>query len=653
MGYAALKATVKSQQSNYTEEQEAIIYHGKGHALINSVPGSGKTHSLVGRVKHLIESGVSHRKIIVIMYNKAAEVDFYRRLKSELKTDQLPEVRTFHAMASRMLKRMVALEQAPNYRLEPNQMFLESLCRKTLQHFELDQGNSEVEALMDIIQWIKSRHDDQITFRGKVDGDEVKLFKQFEILRQEAKVRFFDDLLYDLVSTLKTNAKVAQLFRNRVDHIIIDEYQDINPCQQEIIKLVAGTRANVMVCGDVNQTIYKFRGSDPEFMLRKFAEDFDSPTHYHLSQTFRFGEKLSTFANRFITHNSDRFAIECRSNEVTGDTQIQFMEADNYKPATLIQEVIESRDAKYQDIAFLVREFAHAIPTEIELLKNEVPYRLEGSKGILAHPVIRSLFGYLRLADEAKHFKTIDEKDRLKLIAEMFSCPALFIKSNIKARLVHRLVSSPTNVNAFSELEQQLEEKQRKHISRREGIWDFCLDISSEDDAYLILKDLYHQLGFKSYFKFSSIKKEDAEYKDKLVLGILEYAKAIQHKHPTIGEFLAHVDQLKDSISKHKDNAVLITSMHRSKGLQWDYVVLPELLEGKMPPLNEEGEIDDIESERRILYVAMTRARKGVYLAGGNDLDKIEKAKTSNKIPKKIESSRLVYECYLESNKGE
>lgn len=637
--------------SQYTKEQQAVIEHDGGHAIINSVPGSGKTHSLVGRVKHLVDGGVSHRKILVVMYNKAAEVDFFRRMKHAIGSNTLPTVRTFHAMAHRMLKRLMALEVTENYRLETNKSFQDRLCRQTLQALDRDDGNSEVDALLEIVQWIKARDDIKPIYKGKTTGVELDLFKKFEQLRHEAKVRFFDDLLFDLLHTIRANPEVKTLFENRVEHIIIDEYQDINACQQALMKIIAGTRAKVMVCGDVNQTIYQFRGSDPQFMLGKFADDFTDPAHYHLSHTFRFGTKLSSLSNNLIAHNAQKTDVPCVSDTGTHDTSIMFAQGTEYDPCKLVKGVVQ-KGASYHDIAFLVREFSHAIDTEIAFLRGHIPYQIQGSKGILDNPAIRSIFGYLSLADGAKHFLASDTDVRETVIKDMLTIPALYIKSNVRSRLVRRLAESPTGVNAFLEVEHLLEEKQKKHLLRRDAIWDFCLEISLNDNAHLILKDLYHQLGYESFFKFSCIKKEDAEYKTKLVRAMVDYAKSVQQQYLSVGDFLAHIESLKAEHQAKNQGAakaqecVLITSMHRAKGLQWDYVILPELTHEKMPPVNDDGEIEDIESERRILYVAMTRARKQLILSGGNDLEKIKTLATKKLIPKRPQSSAFLYECF-------
>ncbi len=611
-----------------TKEQQAITKHKSGHSLVIAVPGSGKTHSLVGRVGQLLNDGVASRTMLVIMFGKSAQLDFYRRLKKVTKPNTpLPQVRTFHSLASNMLKRLIALGIVEDWKLDDSNSRYQYLCRETLKAQGLSDGREEIESLQGIITWIKARCANEIHYQGEKQGQAVELFNQFEVLRKQNKIRFFDDLIFDLVQALNQDIKLHQLFNNRLKHITLDEYQDINPMQQALVDILASGRdekgksivkASIMAVGDIDQTIYEFRGSDPDIMLNQFSEKYKNVTQLKLSKTFRFGSDLSKLAASLIQQNQNRFEIECVSADTTEKTDIRYITQNNYLPVLLVDE-LKTSQAELKDIAILCREFSHSVATEVEFIAAGVPYNIDGSDGILSHSSIKSLFGYSLLADNAEPFLKLSLEDRKSIITKMFNNPALFINGQAKTTLVCRLAENPSDMSAFLEIESQLDKSnQVKQLINRQEIWEFALGISQHDDAVLMLQDLYYQLGYQKYFEFSSLSKEDAEHKRQLVNSIIYLAKKCSDKYATLGQFQSYWSNLTKSASKQTADSVMITSMHRSKGLEWDHVIIPSLHKGKFPTENEDKEVD-LEAERRLLYVAITRARKSLRLIIGDE----------------------------------
>ena len=297
---------------HYTAEQQAIIEHSSGHALVNAVPGSGKTESLVARIAYLLEQKVDPRSIKVIMYNKSAATDFQRRLSGVVPpTMTLPDIRTFHSQGYEIIERLSGVLNLQSWELETNPRVSRALCRQVLKKHQQADDLAAVDTLQSIITAVKSRYDKQPTYQGRQDCDEMQWFHTFETLRKERQIRFFADLLYDSMALLDKHPELAVLFQTTYQHIIVDEYQDSNQCQQQLLKRLAGTKASMMVVGDVNQTIYEFIGSDPTIMLEQFDQDFTDARHYSLSRTFRFGSTLAKMANHLIANNKTRFRIEC------------------------------------------------------------------------------------------------------------------------------------------------------------------------------------------------------------------------------------------------------------------------------------------------------------------------------------------------------
>ena len=626
---------------DYTEEQTAIIEHKKGHAMVNAVAGSGKTAVMVARIVNLIKNVTDPKKILVLMFNTEARADFYRRLKLELENskvpytkDRTPEVRTISSLALRTISMLQDAEVVPQYEIVfDDTRVLNRLCREALKASDIDITSFNVDYLKEIISWVKSRHDDTVNYQGKTDCKEVLMFLNFEKLRHKEKLRFFDDWVYDTVSIVKESPDLLyDVLSNRYQHIVLDEFQDINQCQMKIIDIYTTARTTLLAVGDPQQAIYGFRGSDPMIMVKDFPEKY-KPKMFNLSKTFRFGQNLSDASNRLISHNELRFDVLCRSAECTPDTKIHYLNDETYNPAELIKRLCP--DGDYSKVALLGREKWHWIKTEIELLKHGIPYFITGKNApsLLDQPTVKSLLGYLRLADEATNFKTLSNSDRRSVMSSMIGIPSLSIALPCKKKLIERLKDNPDSYNIFPDtaddlsllqLENETFKKQKYGLERRELVFDMCLGLNGErGNATRALKAINNakRLNYKRYFESTAVRVKDAEYRIMIIDGLLSLAEHLQAKHPTINGFLNHIDQLHTEYQKltkeNRQNCVSITTMHQSKGLQFDHVILPELHADTMPAKNENDEVDDIEGDRRLFYVAMTRARKNVYLVEG------------------------------------
>jgi|TARA_R110002167_G_scaffold184717_1_gene385198 DNA helicase-2/ATP-dependent DNA helicase PcrA len=655
----------------YTEEQKKIIDHETGHASVKAVPGSGKTHAMVGRVVRLISSGVPAKRIAVVMFNSQAATDFYRRLEKALraekiliKKDRMPVVRTLHSLAARMIHTLIQNEYLPDYTFDPEKSFIQrNFIREVLTEFSIDSTNDETEKLQSAISWIKSRCDDTVNYFGDEDCREVHMFNAYEQIRCKAKVRFFDDLLYDTAMAVKKNPSLVDILGNKVRHIIIDEFQDVNPCQMQLVSAIAGSKASIMIVGDINQSIYGFRGAEPKIMLEDFPKNFEPVADYQLSKTFRFGSSLSDIANAAIVHNKERFELDCVSDESVEETSVNFMSDDNFDAVKTINS--HEKEGDYSSIAILVREFAHKVKIEMDILKANIPYRVLGGDSLLNHRAVLSFLGYLRLADGAENLNELGDSERKYIVRCMLDIPNMNIQRQLKVQLINRLTESPENENIFLDISDKLSElpnlkdddlmKQERNLSRREDIWGNALFYDVNASAYLILKDLYkNQLKYDNYFNFTSTKSQDAEYKKCLLEGLIAWAKDLHDsgKATSIKDFLKHVDQCKfdyqENVKEGRTHCLTITSMHASKGLEWDTVILPELLVSNLPVLDAKNNAEDIEGDRRLFYVAMTRAKKAVYFIGGKDIDSLKDLEDGVDLPLSLKqsSSLFIYECF-------
>ena len=278
-----------------TWEQKKIVEHTNGHALVKAVPGSGKTTALVKRVEKLVKDGVSHRSILILMYNKSAEESFKKKLKTVFKSHLVPDVRTFHSLACKITnygenknlikKKTLLLPENPHYG---------GLVRLAYQEgFDTKDSDISVNDIEELELFIDRCRAEAITPQDAIHDptfrhhkpEFIRAYSRYCTLLEEAGLRTFDDSLIEAISLLKNNPELESHYT----HVIVDEYQDVNFIQHEMTCQLAKPHTSVMAVGDVNQCIYQWRGARPDFITRLFEKHFTKTKVYHLSCTFRLG----------------------------------------------------------------------------------------------------------------------------------------------------------------------------------------------------------------------------------------------------------------------------------------------------------------------------------------------------------------------------
>ena len=611
----------------YSTEQQAIIEHSSGHAKVEAVAGSGKTHALVGRVTHLLKKGVLPEHILVIMYGRDACNDFEKRLtKANPGVAVLPHVKTFHSIVGKYVHQLMEEEILPEWEvlIGDEATFTQfQLCQQALQ--TVGRKVTEEESIRDVQMLVAKVKADYDTDNNAVDmlpEKERTLFNAYETARTEREVRFFDDLFYDFWCCLAENPGLTQLFRSRIQHIIVDEYQDINQTQQCLLRsLFDNTRnASVMVVGDANQTIYEFRGSRPEIMLTEFQQVFPEPTCYQLSQTFRFGNSVSQMANRLISYNSSKVDLTCVSNEAVADTKVTVLPHVGFSMKNMLTTLKKVKvKPTTKTVSLLVREYHHAYNIEAECIANNISYSIMPGKSFITSSPVQSILGYLRLADEGCYLAELTSAQRLSCVQRMLSCPRLYIKSEYRTRLANQLAADPADLSAFTAVAECIEkEKVAKSVLARRQAWDAALSVWGDDNAEMALLTLRQKCRYATYFDYSAATVDDAKRKMAALNALIFLA---QQKQQTVAEFLRYTESLlksSETLSTTTSKATSlfsINTIHSAKGLEWDVVIMPQLIEGGFPSVDaiEKGQL---EAERRLCYVAMTRARKHLYFVG-------------------------------------
>lgn len=647
-----------------TIEQDAIIQHTGGHAKVMAVAGSGKTTTMIERIIHLIKTGSDPRRILVLMFNASASKEFSEKLSrraGEEGITSLPEVRTFHAMALKLCRHLENKNIIKRDRLETKDWVLSSIADNVVSPF-IKKNKAKKEVQEQFYQYIDLVKSDIQTPVEKlkeipdITGSEMpsyfaEAYDKFEEVRKDRGLRFFSDLVRDPVMSILENPDNKQFVENIYDHIILDEYQDINEVQQRMTVYIAGSRANVMAVGDADQCIYEWRGAKPEYIVSLFEEDFEDARVFTLSRTYRYGDKLSLFVNNIITQNENRDDKICISYEGNPKTEIEIVESDYKKESPIsknIQDMI-SQGYSYPDIAILLRKFSLSLNVELDLLKSNIPYYLIGANSIFQRNESMAIEGAFHIANES--FEGLNSDYIISRIDAFLKTPYAGIKSEDAINHASRIARDATNGKEISDsiiaLLKKVAESANKRASKfaktkYESI-SGMRRMAGRETAYKLINRYVDQVKLYDYFEWSSSTEAIAIEKETLVEELMEYMKRNRF---SVSDFIAEwVDLSNKSESVNNEinmDRVLITSIHRSKGLEWPLVIIPELKDEAFPSIRKEGKrktrnggIDNRlpsvlaekkkrnkfveESERRLFYVGSTRAINKLLLVHPKD----------------------------------
>ncbi len=613
---------------NWTDEQLAVIGHAAGHAKVSAVAGSGKSATLVERVARLLASGAQASRIQVVMFNTSACSKFNQRLRSRLRGTghAIPEVRTLHSVGMRLCDMLSRNGHIPNWRLESRDWVESKMATEALEIVLGEHPPSdEVESFLEFISLVKSdiisaddKHPEATEITGKpMPMHFVEAYEKFEELRALAGIRFFTDLLHDPVMKLLADSELAEQIGGQLDHLLVDEYQDVNEIQQALITIIAGSSASVMVVGDVDQCIYEWCGARPEYLQSLFDADFPGATNYCLSYTFRYGHRVSLLANHIIRHNRRRDEKMCLSYVSTPDTQISMAADDgDSHPAVEALKSWVDRGRDLSDAAILVRLYGMSAPIELALLKERIPYRLDGRDCVFKRREARMVFGYLRLAANRLHYPSPDGGSPDDYIEAMLTLPSLGLTTQAVKRLGAELLRHPGAAKQVVEnaiFSGDIPDWRARKLRARAMLFDRVSQASTGAGAADILKMVTDSLKLDEAVVRESVRRETGRDRLEVCHSLINFAGT-----RTVAEVLREIDELMAesaaSAFESRPNAVTILSIHKAKGLEWPLVIMPGMREGGIPV---EGSSDDgprTEAERRLCYVGITRAQEELLM---------------------------------------
>jgi DNA helicase-2/ATP-dependent DNA helicase PcrA len=611
----------------YTEEQLSIIQHTNGHARIIAVAGSGKTQTLTAYVVNRLAQGVSARRLLVLMYNKSAQIDFERRLNHQLSGQRSPDIRTFHSLGYRICQTLVKQGDMPKFKkdiLSDSEIeiavwrILRHLADEAIADDVLSRKKKWVEPAVAYFELVKSSLESpEVVFEKtglpSVCKFFVEAFYRFEDWRSDEGRLSFSDLIYEPVQRFRQEPHLRSQFSGHLAEIVVDEYQDINSVQQFLLEVLSGETAQVILVGDPDQTIYEFRGSEPKLLTHLVADVFSPINDFQLSHTFRFGDSLSLLANQIIASNYSDPAqrTHCVAHDNTPSTVVTRLPFTDSAMGVVNTIQRWAADRPYADIAVINRLWANSARLELLLLSNGIPYHLDNQHTVLERYELRPFRVLLQLASGA----TKDWDQRTKRLAwqALLTQPFLKIKKPIVDQII-KDVSSVTNnwgqslrnavPNSLSTYQSEALFERARWIEKAER---------AMGDAYPVIQGWLQSTEYLASLKeaaFSASQVEDQ------VATVKAFASFVRQAKWSLANGAAELTDLIARKTPSDQDALLITSIHKSKGREWPCVVIPEV-NNRYFPYQPDGEMtiaSSVESERRLLYVAVTRAAEELVL---------------------------------------
>ncbi|RJR53582.1 MAG: ATP-dependent helicase [Desulfobacteraceae bacterium] len=536
------------------QQQEAITHRG-GPCLILSVAGSGKTMVLTERIIHMIEEGYDPSRLLAITFAKKAVLEIQSRLKKRLNGNgNKALVCTFHSLGYRILKREDSLGIGCRLVQEVDQL--------TLVRLALDKAGLEDDPA-DFMRKISLAKNDLISpadleaSTKPEDKNLAKVYSCYELLKRRKRLLDFDDLLYLPYRLFSTHAEILERYQTRFRQILIDEFQDSSRVMVELVKLLSQSHRNVWLAGDDDQSIHGFRGARSEIFVSFQKEYGATAKTITMAHNYRSTGKIISAANNLIAHNKKRVIKEMTANNGDGeDVEILKGEDEYAEAAAIAKRIIDLTEEgyHYREIAILARLYRLMPLIEAALIKEKIPYNSSG--------------GFLY--------------DRLD-VKIMFSVIKFLFDSSDGEYLDRSLVKA-IRAELYEEDEQ---------VTLRSA-----LEIAS---LYVLKK-----------WEGTEALEEDEKTLRKTYLDAFEYLVA---PYQNLDELLEHMEDAGGVNGWSPDGKVSLMTIHQAKGLEFKCVIIPGANEGILPHVNSiEQVVMNLEEERRLMYVAMTRAMERLII---------------------------------------
>lgn len=586
---------------NLNKEQIEAVKTIDGPVLVMAGAGSGKTKVLTTRIAYLIEEGIPSYNILAITFTNKAAAEMRDRV-SNLIGDVSSFIGTFHSLGVRIIRENHDILGLPNNFTIIDSDDTNTIIKKLLKEMNLDSKQYSPSYVRNRISFIKNQMltDGELDrlFNTPMDKVVVEVYHRYNNKLKTSASVDFDDLLLLPVNLFKERKDILEYYQDKYRYILIDEYQDTNPVQYKLSVMLSNKYKNIFVVGDMNQSIYAFRQADFR-NISNFERDFKGAKVIKLEHNYRSTNNILSAANEVIKHNTERKDLKLFSDNGDG-VKIKYMRAydEKHEIALVIDEIkhLLSEGYKNEDIAILYRTNAQSRAIEDVFLAKGIPYKVFGSYYFYNRKEIKDLISYLRLI-----YNPHDEISLRRVI----NTPKRGIGESAIAAIEER--AKQQNISMFDALET------RKELEFKEIIEDLIKRSESLSLTELI-DEVLERSGMKKELESSKALEDEIRLENLMEVKSITASFEERTGSANLGDFLEEVSLIAD-ISNHTEDGDVVTLMtlHSAKGLEFPVVFLVGMEEGLFPH-NMSLMENNLEEERRLCYVGITRAKERLYL---------------------------------------
>ena len=629
---------MNSLLTGLNKEQQQAVQHTEGPLLILAGAGSGKTKVLTVRIAHLLAQGINPYEILAITFTNKAAKEMKSRVEG-LVGDVANRIwlSTFHSFCAKFLRFEIDsfLGYNSNFTIYDTSDS-QAVIKAALKALNLDDKYYPVGAMIAAISDAKNQLLFASDFRKQArDFYQQKVADVYEYYERELRKNNaldFDDLLLVAVKLLQSNATVLDKYSHRFRYVMIDEYQDTNHAQYLLAKLLASHWKNIAVVGDADQSIYAWRGADIQNII-DFEKDYPNCTSIKLERNYRSTKIILDAANAVIDNNEGRPEKNLWTDKTEGAKIQHFTAQSEHEEAAFIGDTIAKKhgihDVPYGDMAILYRTNAQSRVLEEALIKRALPYTMVGGTKFYDRKEIKDVLAYLRVL-----YNPFDDLSLLRII----NVPKRSIGATTVAKLQEyarangtSLFMTLTQLHLIDSIKGKTKEKLEEF-----GILIFTLVSEMENRTVLdILESILDRTGYLAQLEESTDPQDQARAEN--IGELLSVAKDFQDTNPsgTVEDFLEQVALVNDVDSfEQEESKVTLMTLHAAKGLEFPIVFLCGLEEGLFPHSRTLMNPEEIEEERRLAYVGITRAEKELYIS--NATTRTVFGRTSSYLPSRF-----------------
>ena len=615
---------------NLNEEQKLPVLHKDGPLIVIAGAGSGKTRVLTYRIVHLINQGVDPFNILALTFTNKAALEMKKRI-SEITSESISRniwMGTFHSIFARILRSEAPLIGFPTNFTIYDTYDSEKLISNIIKEFKLDKDHYKAKTIRNRISTLKNNFISVESYFNNpelIEIDKSSKRDQFGNIYNEyvkrcfkACVMDFDDLLLKTNELLKKSPEALRKYQDKFKYILVDEYQDTNYSQYLIVKALADRHENLCVVGDDSQSIYSFRGANIDNILN-FKKHYPDSKTYKLEQNYRSTKNIVQAANSLINHNILKLDKTIWTNNTTGDKIILNKSLSDSEEGRYVSSNIFELKNNYQlknsSFAVLYRTNAQSRSVEDALRKINIDYQVFGGLSFYQRKEVKDVLAYLRLIEN------LNDEESLRRIINF---PPRGIGQTTLDKLV--ILSKDKDVSLFesiSEIDRNSKMFNSRTIEKLENFKNLILSFkiySSKNNAYETSNLVVHQTKLVDFYRNDGTLESmnRIENIEELLNGVNDFIDQqleIYEGDNSLSKYLQDVALYSETDKEIKSEKVSLMSIHMAKGLEFPIVYVVGLEENLFPSIMSINSREEIEEERRLFYVAMTRAKEKLILS--------------------------------------